>query len=270
MPRIVITPEKAEFIKSNRLKMSSRKLADALGCSRTAVQNYLRKNGLTIPKSLVKEFRHQGRKGSTIFTKEMDRQLKAKYLDVAVKPLARELGVSYGCVARRLEHLGLVIPKSVINARKNATRFQKGQECHNKGKSQKEFISPEGMKKVRASYFKKGSVPHNQASKDGVVRIRTDTKTQKPYKYIRIRPGKWELYQREVWRKQKGKIPRGYLVTFKDGNSLNCDLDNLECISKKENAIRNMDKFRDYPTELQSAIKLKNKLIKNLRTNEQT
>lgn len=268
MPRKYITPQIEEYIKANRLKLSSRKMADALGCSKTLVQNYIRNNGITPPADVIRAFKYRTNGNKLVFTPEMDAVLKDNYLEIPVKPLAASMGISAGVVNRRLEALGLVIPKEVIQARKKRNRFKKGQVSHNKGKRQKDFLSPEALKRVRAQYFKKGHEPHNQKEGNGVISIRVDTKTQIPYKYIRIRPGKWELYQREVWKREKGKIPRGHLISFRDGNSLNCNIENLDCISKAENAVRNMEKYKNYPDSLQQAIKLKNKLIKNLNKNE--
>lgn len=42
------------------------------------------------------------------------------------------------------------------------------------------------------------------------------------------------------------------LVVFKDGDTLNCELSNLELISKEENMSRNS--ITRYPTEVRSAI----------------
>ena len=37
-----------------------------------------------------------------------------------------------------------------------------------------------------------------------------------------------------LWEKHHGDVPKGYWVTYKDGNSENCELDNLELISRGE------------------------------------
>jgi hypothetical protein len=42
-----------------------------------------------------------------------------------------------------------------------------------------------------------------------------------------------------VWIKKHGPIPKGIVVRFKDGDHLNCNIENLEMISRKENLLRN-------------------------------
>ena len=113
----------------------------------------------------------------------------------------------------------------------NNTQFKKGQEVWNKGKSFR--MSP-------ATEFKKGQLPHNTKF-DGAISIRID-KTGRPYKYIRIEKSKWVLLHRENYKAAFGEIPEGMLITFKDGDSLNCNPENLTLISKRENALRNVNR----------------------------
>jgi len=42
-----------------------------------------------------------------------------------------------------------------------------------------------------------------------------------------------------LWEKTNGKVPKGHVVTFADGNKRNFTLDNLLLISRKENAVMN-------------------------------
>ncbi len=81
---------------------------------------------------------------------------------------------------------------------------------------------------------------------DGAITIRYDVspKTGKrtPYKYIRLTKGKWDLYHRHLWKKHNGPIPAKHVIIFKDGNSLNCILENLDCITMAENARRNTNR----------------------------
>lgn len=107
------------------------------------------------------------------------------------------------------------------------TRFKPGQTSWNKGKSMR--LNP-------ATEFKKGSLPHN-TKYDGAISIRRD-KTGRDYKYIRIAKAKWDLYHRFLWRSVYGEIPKDKIVTFIDGNSLNCEIDNLKLITRGEHMAR--------------------------------
>ena len=43
----------------------------------------------------------------------------------------------------------------------------------------------------------------------------------------------WKPKQFVVWEEANGKIPKGHAIVFIDGNTTNCDLDNLMCIPKR-------------------------------------
>ena len=58
-----------------------------------------------------------------------------------------------------------------------------------------------------------------------------------PTKLMRVK-GDFINYRRYVWEKNFGPIPRGHVVAVKDGNPLNTDPRNLECITRKTQAER--------------------------------
>lgn len=121
-----------------------------------------------------------------------------------------------------------------LAATKSGVRFRKGHTPMNKGQK---GVYGKGSEK---GWFKKGSNPKN-TKKDGDISIRKDSHGR-PYKHIRIAKGKWVHYHRYLWEKHTGKpIPKGFVVTFKDGDSMNCVVENLELISMGENARRNMN-----------------------------
>ncbi|HMG90741.1 MAG TPA: HNH endonuclease signature motif containing protein [Chryseolinea sp.] len=107
------------------------------------------------------------------------------------------------------------------------TRFKPGQTSWNKGKSMR--LSP-------ATEFKKGQLPHNTLY-DGATSVRRD-KTGRYYRYIRVAKAKWELLHRAVWASVHGPIPSNMIITFIDGDSLNCDISNLKMITHAEHMTR--------------------------------
>jgi hypothetical protein len=139
--------------------------------------------------------------------------------------------------------------------------FKKGGIPSNKGKKMEEWMSPEGVIKSGATRFKKGNKPR-QTKYDGAVTVRRD-KCGREYKMIRISESRWELLHRHLWEEHHGAIPAGYNIVFRDGNSLNCTVENLECISNEELLERNQ--ISRYPLELQTAIKTRNKILKKIR-----
>ena len=115
-----------------------------------------------------------------------------------------------------------------------AVRFQKGHTPANKGKRQEQFMTAEQIEHSKATRFKPGHRPHNTRP-IGYERITDDG-----YVFIKIADDKkMVLKHRHVWQQHHGEIPRGMLVVFRDGNRLNCDISNLQLISKADNARRN-------------------------------
>ena len=118
-------------------------------------------------------------------------------------------------------------------------------------------MSAAGIERTKRTRFRKGHDPHNTLF-DGAVTIRNDD--GRMYLFIRKAEGKWELLSRVVWRELYGDIPPGYNVQFKDGNSLNCEPDNLYIISKSNQAVVNKKGGNALPFELRQAIELTHQL----------
>lgn len=166
-----------------------------------------------------------------------------EYPDKLCQTIANKLNRSVGSVYNQANVLGLRKSEefyiSEASGRKNLieagkkSRFKKGSNPWNAGRT--------GVRVSPHSEFKKGNQPANTLH-DGAITIRTDRDKNGrvfKYKYIRVAKGKWELYHRYVWKLLFGSIPLGNVIIFKDGDSMNCAIDNLECITKAENARRN-------------------------------
>jgi len=151
---------------------------------------------------------------------------------------------------------GRIIEPSVAN------QFKPGHTPHNKGKQ----MDAEIYEKVAPTMFKKGNKPAN-TKPVGTINVRLDSQNR-PYQYIKIKDSHWELLQRYVWTKAHGEIPRGSVVIFLDGNYLNCELTNLQVITRRENMARNT--IQRYPAELQEIMKLTCKLKRKTNGKQQT
>lgn len=267
MPRKVIQIHAKIYIRANYLKKSSRKLAEYLGCSAGPVQQYRNEASLIVSEELQNKFRGEAQKGRTKFTPAEDIILKENYLKVPIKRLAKCFPHSSMCVNIRMRQLGLVVPVELAQKRKRAALFIVGQESHNKGKKQTDYMTPEQITKTKATRFKKGNSPHNELF-DGAIRTRVDTKTGRPYKYIRIDKGNWQLLHRHNWEKKNGPIPEGRVIIFKDENPLNCEPENLACITLEENGRRVAKQINSRTPELKRAIRLKNKLTFKVKNHE--
>jgi hypothetical protein len=131
-------------------------------------------------------------------------------------------------------------------------RFHPGSAPANKGQK----MSKEVYRKVSETMFKKGITPLNTKPEgyevldiDGYVKIKAD--------------GKMKYKHRFVWEQHNEKLKNGDVVRFKDGNKLNCSIENLELVSRSENMIKNT--IHRFPEEVKSTIKLLSKLKKKIK-----
>ena len=101
-------------------------------------------------------------------------------------------------------------------------RFQKGNIPFNKGKK--------GIHYSPATEFKKGHIPGNYCPV-GTIKVRKYRNNGEfNTKYIKIAdPSTWIPLNQYNWEQANGPVPEGYCLFFKDGNPLNCELDNLRC-----------------------------------------
>lgn len=265
MKRQPFTPEEEKFLRDNRLKMPSRKLAEHLGCSKTKVQCYFRKHNITIPRELAIRFRAEALKGRTSFTPEMDKVLIENCLTMPIKPLGEKIGKSWTGISVRLRQLGLEIPKELRQQRKKIGQLKRGNVPANKGKKQHEFMTPEAIERTKGTRFKKGQVPPN-TKWDGYQRISKDG-----YIEERVSRGKFMHKHVVIWEQHHGKkVPKGHCVVFEDGNNRNFEPSNLKLLSRAENMLRNS--VQNYPKEVRQVIHmtgvLKRKLNSKLKENE--
>lgn len=141
------------------------------------------------------------------------------------------------------------------------SRWQPGHVPHNKGIKMNRDV----YAKVEPTMYKPGNKPFNTREPNATT-IRYD-KTGRPYSYTKVKDSLWVLTHRLIWESIYGLIPKGHVVRFKDGNNLNLDIENLECIPMRENAIRNS--IHRFPGELQTVIRLKSKLNKKIKNHGQ-
>lgn len=124
-------------------------------------------------------------------------------------------------------------------------RLQKGSLPWNTG--------TKGVCKPNSGSFQKGSKPNNQkpfghqriCSKDGYALIKVDEVN--PHTGYR---GRYRPKQHLIWEAEYGPVPKGHVLRFIDGDKLNCDLDNLICVSQAVNNRLNQNKVNELPQEL--------------------
>lgn len=163
------------------------------------------------------------------FTNEEDNFLRENYLQMIPRVIGEQLGRSKNSVSQRIKLLGLVVPPEVVAQRKKLGQFKPGQKSWNTGMK---GLKIPGSEK---SWFKKGHLPH-QTKYDGCITIREDHTQRRgklaQYKWIRISKAVWKPLHQFIWEKEHGEIPKGYTFRFKNGNTLDCRLENLLLIPR--------------------------------------
>ena len=108
--------------------------------------------------------------------------------------------------------------------------FEKGHQPANKGKK----VSPEVYEKIKRTMIKPGNRPPKTANVGDIVKA-----TVGYYKIKVAEPNVWEWCHVRAWQQAYGEIPEGMMVSFKDGNKANWELENLMLVSKEENIVLN-------------------------------
>lgn len=112
-------------------------------------------------------------------------------------------------------------------------RFEKGRVPLNKGKK---GICASGCEKT---WFPKGNVPQNHKPV-GTESIRNNYKRGQKYVYVKVaEPNRWRMKHVVVWEQHNGPVPKGKVIIFADGDTLNCGIDNLRLIDRATHVVMN-------------------------------
>lgn len=175
-----------------------------------------------------------------IWTSYEIKLLKKLYPDVQNPKLMIRFNCTESQLSNRSRKIGLRKSVEFMADPKNRNYFSAGSIPVNKGKKWDEFMSKEAQDKSRKTTFKKGNIPANTLY-DGIITIRHNHKERNypPYMWIRISVAEWKMYHVYLWEKENGPVPKGHIIIFRDGDTMNVELSNLEKITKAENLDRN-------------------------------
>ena len=171
-----------------------------------------------------------------LWTERQVAYLKRHYADTPIDVMEAKLKRNQKAIWAKAASLGLrkspeywrnLGLKLCENPKSKANRYTPGHEPANKGKRIEEFMSADAIRRSAATRFKAGRVPHNTRA-IGTERLHDDG-----YVYLKTEDG-IVLKHRYVWEQANGPVPDGHVITFADGNHTNCDLSNLQLISKQE------------------------------------
>lgn len=211
-----------------------------------------------------------------LWTSDEIEWLKSKYPSTPMHEITAHLNRSKESIYGAASTLGLKRSEEFLNTPFSGriapgsklgggTRFKKGNVAFNKGKKQHEFMSQEAIERTKTTRFKKGNKPHNTKECDGTIVIRNEK--GRNYQWIRISLGYWRELHRVIWEQHNGPIPEGYNIQFKDKNTLNCVIENLYMVDRKNQMIENT--IHRYPTEIKKAIRTLGKLKRKIKSYEE-
>ncbi len=172
-----------------------------------------------------------------LWTKQDDSLLKKLYPDSRSFDIAKRMQRSLHSIYGRANILKLKKSKSFLdsplsgwlikgNTVGSKTHFKSGHKPWNTG--------TKGVMKANRGCFKRGNKPHN-TKRDGIITIRKDSSGRK-YKWIRISESKWEMLHVYRWENKNGPTPKGYILIFDDGDTMNVTLKNIRTISRQNHA----------------------------------
>lgn len=192
------------------------------------------------------------------WTKGERASLRLRYPNEPTANIARDLGRSVNSVYGKAYSMGLAKSAEYLAGPQAhrldgkigaAHRFPRGNTPWNKGTK---FCAGGRSAETR---FKKGNRPHTWApigtervtTKDQfLVRKVTDTGCQRV---------DWVPVHRLLWIEHHGPIPKNHVIAFRDGDKRNIVIENLECLTRRENMLRNT--IHHYPKELADTMRLK-------------
>lgn len=168
-----------------------------------------------------------------MWTEEELQYLRENFSTSLTKDIAECLHRNFVYVGYKARKMGLrkdpqFIMKTNMDSLALAAKFVKGRIPFNKGKPRREWMSQEKIDKQSCHAFKKGHMPWTshpvgyEAVRDGYLKVKVAKKRRMVLKH------RW------VWEQAHGMIPKGNLIIFRDGNRMNCDLSNLQMVTRAE------------------------------------
>jgi hypothetical protein len=195
--------------------------------------------------------------------------LRNTYPNASTKALAGRLARSVSAIYGRAAVLGLhkspeyLAGPDACRLRRGdnvgaSSRFSCGHVPANKGLRRPGW-SPGRMAETQ---FKPGARPHTWRPV-GSTRFTKDGYLQRKISDTGYPPRDWVGEHILLWEKAHGPLPKGHALAFKDRNTGNICLDNLELITRRELMRRNT--IHNYPPALVDVIRLGAALKRQLR-----
>jgi hypothetical protein len=199
------------------------------------------------------------------YTKNQIELIKLHYPNRPTMVVCRLIGRSMSGVHSKAAGIGIY--KTEQARKKYGGSFKKGAQINPRGQfkpGQKPWnAGVKGVMKKNSGSFKKGNVPHNTVPVGSTTWIK-DNATGRRYKRVKIAmPNVWLFAHHLVWIAANGPVPDGCMVIFKDGNTENLHLHNLQLIERAENMAKNT--IQRYPVEVINALIMTGRLKSQIK-----
>lgn len=226
-----VSEKELTIIRDNYMTTTSNVIAAMIGVEGGTVRRYMRANGWKTPPEVSAEATYSSQRGKTVCTPEQDEIIQQCAMTTPVTQLAEQLGISTTALKNRYRTLGILVPQHIVDTFKQ--RYKKGEPSPLKGRKQVEYMSPEAIERTKATRFQKGDIPHNAYKSDGALSLRR-YHSGKKYWHIRLALGIWVPYHVHLWEQAHGPLTAFDIIVFKDGNHLNCTLENMHLMSRSQ------------------------------------
>lgn len=212
MPKKAWKQENDQYLKENFSMLSHKQIAEKLGVSVGTVRNKCYQVNLK-------------RKEKTDWNEEETDYLKQRYRLHGDVELARQLTVNF----RRN------FTKKMVDAKMSRMNLKR---------------SVEEVKRIINKHLAKIQNLRNKPKIEvGTILTYFEKNRNRYTLWIKLTKGKKPVaYHRHLWELVNGEIPKGSSITFKDGNSMNCHLENLELKTQEEIIAANRNHKKQFET----------------------
>jgi hypothetical protein len=248
MKRNRYSPEQLEFLRIGYDTKAIRQLTPAFnakfGESKTEVQirSTLKNHRITCGRKPGERIYF-----ALLYTEEQVQFLRDNYQGRSVAELTALFNERFAAGKTEKQIKAFVSNRGITSGRTG--QFEKGQTPWNHGV--KGYMGP------NPTSFKKGQAPPNRkplgteriCSKDGFILIKIAETN--PYTGF---PTRYKHKHVHVWEQIHGPVPKGHVVSFIDGDKLNCEPENLMLLTRKELLCLNLHNYKDAPAELKPSV----------------
>jgi hypothetical protein len=207
-----------------------------------------------------------GKPASRFWTPAEDELLRSRYADETAESLAEALNRTLSSVYYRARRIGLYKSaaflarlRSDVNQKLllsgETTRFHPGQKPWNRG------IRFDVGGRSSETRFKPGHKTHNWRP-IGFERMTWEGYLERKVTDTGVKRIDYRLVHHLVWLAAGREIPPGHVLTFRDGDKRNFDLDNLELLPRKQLMQRNS--CHNYGPEISYLMMLRGQIIRKI------